>query len=91
MSTVGDTVTPVDRESAYTTFQECVAEVLDVDQERVVPPALWDKDLGADSLAVIEITLALNEAFSVKLPDFEPDDVRTVGDAFEVVAATLGV
>ena len=82
---------PVDRESAYKTFQECVAEVLDVDQERVVPPALWDKDLGADSLAVIEITLALNDAFSIKLPDFEPDEVHTVGDAFELVATTLGV
>ena len=83
-------MTPVDRESAYKTFQECVADVLDVEEERVVPSALWDKDLGADSLAVIEITLALNEAFSVKLPDFEPDDVRTVGDAFELVATTVG-
>ncbi len=84
-------MTPVDRESAYKTFQECVAEVLDVEQERVVPSALWDKDLGADSLAVIEITLALNDAFSVKLPDFEPEDARTVGDAFELVATTLDV
>ena len=84
-------MTPVDRESAYQTFQECVAEVLDVGQERVVPSALWDKDLGADSLAVIEITLALNDAFSVKLPDFEPEDARTVGDAFELVATTLDV
>lgn len=81
----------MDRESAYTTFQECVADVLDVDQERVVPSAVWDKDLGADSLAVIEITLALNEAFSVKLADFEPEEVTTVGDAFELVASTLGV
>ncbi len=84
-------MTPVDRESAYKTFQECVAEVLDVEQEQVVPSAVWDKDLGADSLAVIEITLALNDAFSMKLPDFEPEDTRTVGDAFELVAATLGV
>ncbi len=84
-------MTAVDRESAYKTFQECVADVLDVEQERVVPSALWDKDLGADSLAVIEITLALNDAFSVKLPDFEPEDARTVGDAFELVATTLDV
>jgi len=81
----------VDRESAYKAFQECVAEVLDVEPERVVPSALWDKDLGADSLAVIEITLALNDVFSVKLPDFEPEDARTVGDAFELVATTLDV
>jgi len=84
-------VTPVDRESAYQTFQECVAEVLDVEQERVVSSALWDKDLGADSLAVIEITLALNDAFSVDLAAFETEDARTVGDAFELVATTLDV
>jgi acyl carrier protein len=81
----------VDRESAYKTFQECVADVLDVEPDRVVPTARWDKDLAADSLAVIEITLALNEAFAVKLPDFEPEEVRTVGDAFELVATTIGV
>lgn len=81
----------MDRDSAFKTFQECVAEVLDVDAARVVPEARWDKDLNADSLAVIEITLALNEAFSIKLPDFEPQEVETAGDAFEIVASTVGI
>ncbi|MDP8992381.1 MAG: acyl carrier protein [Actinomycetota bacterium] len=81
----------MDRDSAYETFRNCVAEVLDIDPALVTPEARWDKDLNADSLAVIEITLALNEAFSVKLPDFEPGDVQTAGDAFEVVAQTAGI
>ena len=81
----------MDRETAFHRFQSCVAEVLDVDTSRVAPDAEWQRDLDADSLAVVEITLALNEEFSVKLPDFEPDEVRTVGQAFDVVAATIGV
>jgi acyl carrier protein len=81
----------VGRDEAFTVFQACIADVLDVDPEQVVPEAHWERDLEADSLAVIEITLALNEAFDVKLPDFEPGEVQTVGQAFQVVADCLGV
>lgn len=81
----------MDKAAAFERFRDCVAEVLDVDPAQVVPEADWQRDLNADSLAVLELTLALNEAFAVKLPDFEPDEVRTVGDAFEVVADHVGV
>jgi acyl carrier protein len=56
-----------------------------------VPAARWREDLDADSLAVVEITLALNDAFSIKLPDVEPEHLTTVGQAFDLVAALVGV
>jgi acyl carrier protein len=79
------------RAEAYATFQECVAEVLDIETVAVVPEARWREDLDADSLAVVEITLALNDAFSIKLPDVEPDNLSTVGQAFDLVASIIGV
>ncbi len=80
----------MDRAQAFETFQGCVADVLDVDPARVVPEARWAEDLDADSLAVVEITLALDDAFSIKIPDVQPDDIPTVGAAFDVVLGLLG-
>ncbi len=80
----------MDREEAFSTFQGCVAEVLDIDEKEVVAEARWE-DLEADSLAVVEITLALNDAFSIKIPDVDPEKLQTVGDAFDIVAGLVGV
>ena len=81
----------VDRADAYSTFSGAVAEVLDIDPSEVRPEARWREDLDADSLAVVEITLALNEAFDIKLPDVEPEQLSTVGQAFELVAGIVGI
>jgi acyl carrier protein len=81
----------MDRDEAYATFKNCVAEVLDIDPAQVTPEARWQEDLDADSLAVVEITLALNDAFSVRLPDVEPAQMGTVGQAFDIVAGLVGI
>jgi acyl carrier protein len=81
----------ISREEAFVTFQGCVAEVLDIDPAQVTPEARWAEDLDADSLAVVEITLALNDAFSIRLPDVDPTRLSTVGQAFDIVAELAGV
>jgi acyl carrier protein len=81
----------MDRGEAYSTFQDCVAEVLDIDPAEVRPEARWREDLDADSLAVVEITLALNDAFSIKIPDVDPEQLQTVGQAFDLVAGLADV
>lgn len=81
----------MDRAEAFKTFQECVAEVLDIEPAQVVPEARWREDLDADSLAVVEITLELNDRFGVKFPDVDPEYLATVGQAFDLVAGLVGV
>ncbi len=81
----------MDRAQAFTTFQECVAEVLDIEPSDVVAAARWREDMDADSLAVVEITLALNDAFSIKVPDVDPEAMQTVGQAWEIVAGLIGL
>ena len=83
--------TKMGREEAFTTFRGCVAEVLDIAPAQVTPEARWAEDLDADSLAVVEITLALNDAFSIRLPDVDPTKLATVGQAFDIVAEMVGV
>lgn len=68
-----------------------MAEVLDIEPDEVNLDARWREDLDADSLAVVEITLALNDAFSIKIPDVDPEQLVTVGQAFDLVADLAGV
>jgi acyl carrier protein len=81
----------MDRGEAFTTFQGCVAEVLDIEPREVNVESRWREDLDADSLAVVEITLALNDAFCIKIPDVDPEQLLTVGQAFDIVAGLAGV
>jgi acyl carrier protein len=81
----------MDRGKAFTTFQDCVAEVLDIDPKDVRAGARWREDLDADSLAVVEITLALNDAFHIKIPDVDLEKLTTVGQAFDLVTELVGV
>ena len=68
-----------------------MAEVLDIEPDEVNLDARWREVLDADSLAVVEITLALNDAFSIKIPDVDPEQLVTVGQAFDLVADLAGV
>jgi len=73
-----------DREALRVAFSETVAEILGIDPSEVREDRTWD-ELDADSLALTEIALLLDDAFSVRLPDVDPEDMRTVGDAFSLV------
>ncbi len=65
-------------------FAETVAEILGIEPCEVREERTWD-ELDADSLALTEISLLLDDAFSIRLPDIDPEDMRTVGDALALV------
>lgn len=75
---------PSDPEELPRAFAETVAEILGVDPAEVRPERTWE-ELDADSLAMTEISLLLDDAFSIRLPDVDPDEMRTVGDALALV------
>lgn len=62
-------------------IQGIIAEQLDVKEEDVKPEKSFTDDLGADSLAIVELVLALEEEFGIKIPDDKVDEIKTVGDA----------
>lgn len=67
-------------EADMPTVKELIAEQLDVPPGRVVPDAKLVDDLGADSLAVVEVILAFEEKFDVRIPDEALSCGVTVGD-----------
>ncbi|MCD6319321.1 MAG: acyl carrier protein [Candidatus Desulfofervidaceae bacterium] len=65
--------------------KEIIASQLGVDQEEVVPKASFVEDLGADSLDIVELIMAMEEEFGIEVPDEEAEKIRTVQDAIDYV------
>jgi acyl carrier protein len=59
---------------------DIIANQLGVDKEMVTPGANIVDDLGADSLDVVELVMALEEAFDTEIPDEDAEKIRTVQD-----------
>ena len=57
-----------------------VVEQLNVNEGEVKPEAKCVDDLGADSLDVVELVMALEEKFEIEIPDEEAEKIQTVGD-----------
>lgn len=66
-----------------------IAEQLAVEPELVTDAALFQRDLGADSLDIIELTMALEERFGVAIGDDESEGCLTVGDALSLLKRKL--
>jgi acyl carrier protein len=70
-------------------FRQCAVDAQHVDADKVVPEAKFADDLDADSLDLVELVMALEEEFDIVVPEEELADVKTVGQAFELVTGKL--
>jgi acyl carrier protein len=61
--------------------KEIIAKELEVDTKQLGPDAKFIEDLGADSLDIVELVMALEEEFGLDIPDEDADKLKTVGDA----------
>ena len=62
---------------------EIIANQLGVEKDAVTPKANVVDDLGADSLDVVELIMALEEAFDMEIPDDQAEKIRTVQDIYD--------
>jgi acyl carrier protein len=67
--------------------KEIIAQQLEVSPEQVRGAASFTEDLKADSLAVVELVLALEEAFKIEIPDEDTEQIKTVQDAVDYIKA----
>jgi acyl carrier protein len=65
--------------------KEVVVEQLDCDPAEVKEDSKFIEDLGADSLDVVELVMALEEKFDIEIPDEDAEKILTVGDAIKYV------
>jgi acyl carrier protein len=61
--------------------RKIIVEQLGVDEDDVTLESSFIDDLGADSLDIVELIMALEEEFDLEIPDSEAEKITTVGDA----------
>ena len=65
--------------------REVVVEQLNVNPDEIKEDSKFVEDLGADSLDVVELVMALEEKFDIEIPDADAEKIATVGDAIKYV------
>ena len=68
-----------------TRVSELIVEQLGVSMEEIRPEASFIDDLGADSLDIVELVMAMEEEFEIEIPDEEAENIKTVGDAIKYI------
>ncbi len=70
---------------------EIVMEQLDVTKEECVPEASFMDDLGADSLDIVELIMAMEENFGIEIADDELGQLRTIQDVIDFIRKKRGM
>ncbi len=66
---------------------EVLEEVAGTPADKVVPEAAFDADLDIDSLTMVEVVVACEEKWEVRIPDEALESLRTVGDALDYISS----
>ncbi|HEX4227206.1 MAG TPA: acyl carrier protein [Bryobacteraceae bacterium] len=67
--------------------KQIIVEQLGVDESQVDPSASFVDDLGADSLDIVELVMAFEEAFDLDIPDEDAEKITTVKQAIDYIEA----
>lgn len=79
----------MDRAQVAERLKEVLINELGLDADKVTEDATFEEDLEVDSLGVVELLMALEDEFGVKIPDEEAENIHSVGQAVDMVHAKL--
>lgn len=79
----------MERSEVESRIKNLLVSELGLDESKVSAGARFEEDLEVDSLGVVELLMALEDEFGVKIPDEEAEEIGTVGEAVDVVLAKL--
>ncbi len=68
---------------------DLLVEELGLERDKISIEATFEEDLEVDSLGVVELLMALEDNFDVKIPDDEAETITTVGQAVDIIEAKL--
>ncbi|EEH68180.1 MULTISPECIES: acyl carrier protein [Acinetobacter] len=69
--------------------KQIIVEQLGVDEEEVVPSAIFVDDLGADSLDIVELVMAFEEEFGFEIPDEDAEKIKTLQAAIDYIRTNV--
>ena len=67
--------------------KQIIVKQLGVDEAKVTPNARFIEDLGADSLDMVELIMAFEEAFNIEIPDKDAEGIKTVQEAVDYICS----
>ncbi|MBZ7985222.1 acyl carrier protein [Campylobacter sp. Cr9] len=73
--------------SIFEDVKKVIVEELGADEASITPDAKIIEDLGADSLDVVELIMALEEKFDISIPDEDGQKIATVDDIVKYIEA----
>ena len=72
-------------ENVEAKVKSIIAEQLGVGEAEIHPESSFIEDLGADSLDIVELVMAIEEVFDIEIPDDDAENIKTVKDAVEYI------
>lgn len=75
----------MDHDELFEKVKAVIVDQLGVEEDDVIEDASFVDDLGADSLDIVELVMALEEEFGVSIPDEQAEKIKTVGDAVDFI------
>jgi acyl carrier protein len=79
----------MDRNEVGERLRATLVSELGLDASKLTDDASFEQDLEVDSLGVVELLMALEDEFDVKIPDEEAENIQTVGQAIDMVHGKL--
>jgi acyl carrier protein len=80
----------MDRNAISERLTEVLVSELGLDADKISEEAHFEEDLDVDSLGVVELLMALEDEFDIKIPDEDAESIVTVGQAIDLVHTKLG-
>lgn len=77
----------MERDEIMDKVRSVIVEQLNVEEDDVTEEAAFVDDLGADSLDIVELVMALEDKFGISIPDEQAEKIKTVGDAVAFIEA----
>jgi acyl carrier protein len=79
----------MERAQIESKLTDLLVDELGLERDKIVSSARFEEDLEVDSLGVVELLMAIEDNFDVKIPDEEAEGIVTVGDAVATIEAKL--
>jgi len=76
-------------EEIFEQLKKLIVELLEVEEEKIVPEASFAEDFDADSLDFIELITAVEDAFGIEIPDDDMEKMQTVQEAIDYIGAKV--